>query len=160
MLCNLYTRGPLALLPSPCGKPARFPPKNIPGCAARSAALKLTYTPHFGRVLSSTSSSLTWPGPGPSVADASTLAIVGQRTTRCLPCRNFHGPVICKPILTLQRMRRRTSRSEAVASFLLSHSHCQLNVKLHMRAVKKESLLVLLFHEPLYFRHLRTIRLP
>jgi len=27
-----------------------------------------------------------------------------------------------------------------------------------MRAVKKEPLLVLLFHEPLYFRHLHTIR--
>ena len=98
----LYLRPPGAA-PSPCGKTARFPPENIPGCAAMSDALKLTYTLHFGRVLSSTSPSLTWLGPGPSVADASTLAVVGQRTTRCLPCRNSHGPVIRKPILTLQR---------------------------------------------------------
>jgi hypothetical protein len=44
---------------------------------------------------------------------------------------------------------------------ILRATKCEkLSEKLYIRAVKKELLLVLLFHEPLYFRYLHTIRLP
>ena len=73
-----------------------FAAENIPGWATISDALKLTYTLHFGRVLPSTSAFLIWLGPGPRVADASTLTVVGQRISPYLSYRNSHGPVIPK----------------------------------------------------------------